>query len=69
MPGFSFCICGGEPKNAEQWEKGDVEDAAALMKPAGEDVLQMRPVSQRVNSSRADKDDATLIDADRHSGL
>lgn len=51
-----------EPKDFEQWERGDVEDAAALMKPAGEDVMQMRPVSQRVNSSKADKEDASLID-------
>ena len=35
---------------------------AALMKPAGEDMLQKWSVSQRVNSSKADKDDATLID-------
>ena len=32
------------------------------MKPAGEDVLQKWPVSQRVNSSRADKDSSMLID-------
>jgi putative SOS response-associated peptidase YedK len=51
-----------EPKDFEQWERGDVKDAAALMKPAGEDVLQKWPVSQRVNSSKADKDDATLIE-------
>lgn len=51
-----------EAKNFEQWESGDVRDAAALMKPAGEDVLQKWPVSKRVNSSRADDDDATLIE-------
>jgi putative SOS response-associated peptidase YedK len=32
-----------EAKDLEQWECGDVKDAAALMKPAGEDVLQKRP--------------------------
>ncbi len=32
------------------------------MKPAAEDVLQMWPVSKRVNSSRADGDDATLVE-------
>ena len=37
--------------------------AAELMKPAGEDVLQMWPLSKRVNSSKTDKEDATLIDA------
>jgi putative SOS response-associated peptidase YedK len=48
-----------EPKDLEQWERGDVKDAAALMRPADEDVLQKWPVSQRVNSSKTDKDDAT----------
>jgi hypothetical protein len=32
------------------------------MRPAADDVLQKWPVSKRVNSSRADGDDATLID-------
>jgi putative SOS response-associated peptidase YedK len=40
-------------------ERGDA--AAALMKPAAEDVLQMWPVSRRVNSSRADGGDETLV--------
>jgi hypothetical protein len=39
-----------------------VNEAAALMKPAGEDVLQKWPVSQRVNSSRTSGDDETLVD-------
>jgi putative SOS response-associated peptidase YedK len=51
-----------ETKEFEQWEHGDVKDAAALMKPAGEDVLQKWPVSKRVNSSRASDDDPTLIE-------
>jgi putative SOS response-associated peptidase YedK len=51
-----------EANDFEQWERGDAKDAAALMKPAGEDVLQKLPVSKRVNSSRADGDDATLIE-------
>lgn len=50
-----------EANDFEQWERGDVKDAAALMKPAGEDVLQAWPVSKRVNSSRTSDDDATLI--------
>src|ERR1700681_4055168 len=29
-----------ETKDFEQWERGDVEDAAVLMKPAAEDLLQ-----------------------------
>jgi hypothetical protein len=33
-----------------------------MLKPAGERVLACQPVSKRVNSSRADGDDATLID-------
>jgi len=52
-----------ETEDFEQWEQGDVKDAAALMKPAGEGVLQTWPVSKRVNSSRADDDDATLIES------
>jgi putative SOS response-associated peptidase YedK len=51
-----------EAKDFEQWERGNVKDAAALMKPADERVLQKWPVSKRVNSSRADGDDATLIE-------
>jgi putative SOS response-associated peptidase YedK len=51
-----------EAKDFEQWELGDAKDAAALMKPAGNDVLQKWPVSKRVNSSRAPDDDPTLID-------
>jgi putative SOS response-associated peptidase YedK len=46
----------------EQWEQGDAKDAAALMKPAAEDVLQRWPVSKRVNSSRAADDDPSLIE-------
>ena len=52
-----------ETEDFDQWEQGDVKDAAALMKPAGEGVLQTWPVSKRVNSSRADDDDATLIES------
>jgi putative SOS response-associated peptidase YedK len=51
-----------DAKDFEQWERGDMKDAAALMKPADEDVLQKWPVSKRVNSSRASDEDATLIE-------
>jgi putative SOS response-associated peptidase YedK len=51
-----------DAKDFEQWERGDVKDAAALMKPASEGLLRKWPVSMRVNSSRADGSDATLID-------
>jgi putative SOS response-associated peptidase YedK len=50
-----------EAQDFEQWEKGDAKDAAALMKPAGNDVLQRWPVSKRVNSSKAPADDPSLI--------
>jgi putative SOS response-associated peptidase YedK len=50
-----------EARDFERWERGDVNDAAVLMKPADEELLQRWPVSTRVNSSRADGSDATLI--------
>lgn len=37
------------------------ESGTEVLKPAGEDVLQEHAVSRRVNSSRADKSDHTLI--------
>jgi putative SOS response-associated peptidase YedK len=51
-----------EPKDFEQWERGDAKDAAALMRPANDDLLQKRPVSKRVNSTKAPNDDPTLIE-------
>jgi putative SOS response-associated peptidase YedK len=51
-----------EEKNFEQWTDGDVKDAAKLMKPADEKLLQKWPISKRMNSSRADGDDDTLIE-------
>lgn len=51
-----------QEKNFEQWVEGDAKDAARLMRPAGEKVLQKWPVSKRVNSSRTDGDDANLIE-------
>ena len=50
-----------EAKDFDQWERGEVKDAAALMKPAADGMLQRHAVSRRVNSSRADANDATLI--------
>ena len=41
----------------------DVED----LKPAANDTLQRWTVSKRVNSSKADKDDAALIERVGHS--
>ncbi len=51
-----------EVKDFEQWERGNAEDASALLKPADEEVLQKWPVSKRVNSSRTSDEDATLIE-------
>ena len=45
------------PEDFDQWERGSVQDATALMKPASDDLLEMRTVSKRVNSSRADAGD------------
>ena len=53
-----------EEKQFDSW----LDDSAVptslvkMLKPAGERVLACHPVSKRVNSSRADGDDATLID-------
>lgn len=41
---------------------GTPDEAAELMKPAAEDALQKWPVSKRINSSRTQKDDPTLIE-------
>ena len=38
------------------------EAGAGMLKPAPNDFLQRRPVSKKVNSSKADVDDATLIE-------
>jgi putative SOS response-associated peptidase YedK len=38
------------------------EAGAGILKPAPNDYLQRWPVSKRVNSSKADADDATLIE-------
>ncbi len=42
------------------WLSG--EAGAEVLKPAPNDFLQRRAVSKRVNSSKADADDATLIE-------
>ena len=38
------------------------DGGTALLRPAANDVLHRWPVSKRVNSSRADSDDPTLIE-------
>ena len=47
-------------KDFEPWLKG--EAGVEMLKPAANDLLQRRPVSRRVNSSRAPDDDPTLIE-------
>jgi hypothetical protein len=47
-------------KQFAPWLSG--EAGAGILKPAPNDFLQRWPVSKRVNSSKADADDATLIE-------
>jgi putative SOS response-associated peptidase YedK len=49
-----------EADQFEPWLSGGA--GVEILKPAANDVLQRWPVSNRVNSSRASDDDATLID-------
>jgi putative SOS response-associated peptidase YedK len=49
-----------EPEHFGPWLEGRA--GLEVLKPAANDVLQCWPVSRRVNSSRADDSDATLID-------
>jgi putative SOS response-associated peptidase YedK len=54
-----------EEKQFDAWLDDSAIPASLLnmLKPAGERTLSRRPVSKRVNSSRADGDDASLIEA------
>jgi putative SOS response-associated peptidase YedK len=47
------------PDQFEHWLSGDM--GVEELKPAANDYLQRWPVSKRVNSSGANKDDATLV--------
>ena len=49
-----------EPDQFKSWLSG--EAGLEILKPAAERLLVKQPVSKRVNSSRADGDDATLIE-------
>lgn len=49
------------PEQFDQWLRGDM--GVRELKPAPNDYLQRWAVSKRVNSSKADKDDATLVEA------
>jgi hypothetical protein len=62
-----FCCRGARPNAGPSdgrpnvpWLSGDA--GAELLKPVANDYLQRWPVSRRVNSSKADADDATLIE-------
>jgi len=48
------------PEQFVPWLSG--EAGASMLKPVPNDYLQRCPVSKRVNSSKADADDATLIE-------
>ena len=48
-----------QPEQFDHWLSGDM--GVEELKPAPNDYLQSWAVSKRVNSSKADKDDATLI--------
>jgi putative SOS response-associated peptidase YedK len=47
------------PEQFEHWLSGEM--GVEELKPAPNDYLQRWPVSKRVNSSKADKDDPTLV--------
>jgi putative SOS response-associated peptidase YedK len=49
-----------QPEQFERWLSGEM--GVDELRPAPNDYLQRWPVSRRVNSSKADKDDATLIE-------
>jgi putative SOS response-associated peptidase YedK len=48
------------PEQFEHWLSGNM--GVEELKPAPNDYLQRWPVSKRVNSSKADKDDASLVE-------
>jgi putative SOS response-associated peptidase YedK len=49
-----------QPDQFDHWLNGNM--TVDELKPAPNDYLQRWPVSKRVNSSKADKDDGTLIE-------
>ena len=50
------------PKSTTACRPLSGEAGAGIVKPVPNDFLQRRPVSKRVNSSKADVDDPTLIE-------
>jgi putative SOS response-associated peptidase YedK len=49
----------------DKWDAWISGDDKSLLKPAPEGFLKRKAVSKRVNSSKADKDDATLIEEEK----
>jgi putative SOS response-associated peptidase YedK len=54
-----------KPDQFEDWLRGSM--GAEELKPVENDYLQRWPVSKRINSSKADSNDPTLIDAVRQA--
>ena len=54
-----------KPNQFEDWLRGNM--GAEELKPIENDYLQRWPVSKRINSSKADSNDPTLIDAVRQA--
>ena len=54
-----------KPDQFEHWLSGDM--GAEELKPVENDYLQRWAVSKRINSSKADSNDPTLIDTVRHA--
>jgi putative SOS response-associated peptidase YedK len=54
-----------KPNQFEDWLRGNM--GAEELKPVENDYLQRWPVSKRINSSKADSNDPTLIDAVRQA--
>jgi putative SOS response-associated peptidase YedK len=54
-----------QPDQFDHWLSGKM--TVEELKPAPNDYLQRWSVSKRVNSSKADKDDATLIEPVQHA--
>jgi putative SOS response-associated peptidase YedK len=54
-----------KPEQFEHWLSGEM--GVEELKPVDNGYLQRWPVSKRVNSSKADSNDPTLIDAVKHA--
>jgi putative SOS response-associated peptidase YedK len=51
-----------QPEQFDLWLKGDDKE---LLRPAPERFLKREAVTKRINISKADKDDATLIEEEK----